>query len=180
MAIHSCLLAWRIPRRGEPGGLELRRSVRVRHDGSERACAGGTSPRPRRGEGASSRELLHGPIACLYPSRKPSYTRPVQAAPEASARSPGLLFTGSVPLRVITKKIALPQAPVYFLWFYDKQAAVAPIQFIVLLRDGRKDTMGVMDGVLKPGLCEQQHVPAFDCLQASSQSEMHMDLSCSE
>ena len=39
--------------------------------------------------------------------------------------------------------------------------------------------MGVTDGVLQPA-SEQQHVPAFDCLQSSSQSEMHMDLSCSE
>ena len=76
---------------------------------------------------------------------------------------------GFVPLLVITKKIALPQAPVYFLWFYDKQASVAPIQFIVLF-SGRKDIMGVMDGVLKPGLCEQQHFSAFDCLQSSSQN----------
>ena len=80
----------------------------------------------------------------------------MQVALETQARPPDFLFMGFVPLLVTTKKIALPQAPVYFLLFYDKQAAVAPIQFIVLFR-GRKDIMGVMDAALKPGLCEQQH-----------------------
>lgn len=66
----------------------------------------------------------------------------VQVAPETSARSPDFVFTGFVPLRVITKKIALPQDLVYFLLFYDKQAAVAPIQFIVLFRRWKKGHNG--------------------------------------
>jgi len=32
MAIHSSTLAWRIPRREEPGGLQSTGSERVRHD----------------------------------------------------------------------------------------------------------------------------------------------------
>ena len=32
MATHSSVLAWRIPERGEPGGLPSMRSHRVRHD----------------------------------------------------------------------------------------------------------------------------------------------------
>ena len=32
MAIHSSILAWRIPRTEQPGGLQFMRSQRVRHD----------------------------------------------------------------------------------------------------------------------------------------------------
>ena len=32
MATHSSILAWRIPRTGEPGGLQCTGSQRVRHD----------------------------------------------------------------------------------------------------------------------------------------------------
>ena len=32
MATHSSILAWRIPRTEEPGGLQSRGSQRVRHD----------------------------------------------------------------------------------------------------------------------------------------------------
>ena len=32
MATHSSTLAWRIPGTGEPGGLQSRGSLRVRHD----------------------------------------------------------------------------------------------------------------------------------------------------
>ena len=32
MAIHSCILAWRIPRREEPGGLQSTGLQRVGHD----------------------------------------------------------------------------------------------------------------------------------------------------
>ena len=32
MATHSCVLAWRIPRTGEPGGLPSMGSHRVGHD----------------------------------------------------------------------------------------------------------------------------------------------------
>ena len=35
MAIHSSILAWRIPWTEEPGGLQSMRSQRVRHDGSD-------------------------------------------------------------------------------------------------------------------------------------------------
>ena len=35
MATHSSVLAWRIPRTGEPGGLPSMGSRRVRHDGSD-------------------------------------------------------------------------------------------------------------------------------------------------
>ena len=34
MATHSGILAWRIPRKEEPGGLQSTRSQRVRHDRS--------------------------------------------------------------------------------------------------------------------------------------------------
>ena len=34
MAIHSCILAWRIPWTEEPGGDQSRGSERVRHDGA--------------------------------------------------------------------------------------------------------------------------------------------------
>ena len=39
MATHSSVLAWRIPRTGEPGGLLSMGSHRVRHDGSNLAAA---------------------------------------------------------------------------------------------------------------------------------------------
>ena len=38
MATHSGILAWRIPRTEEPGGLQSMGSQRVRHDGSDLAC----------------------------------------------------------------------------------------------------------------------------------------------
>ena len=39
MATHSSVLAWRIPGMGEPHGLPLMGSHRVRHDGSDLAVA---------------------------------------------------------------------------------------------------------------------------------------------
>ena len=39
MATHSCVLAWRIPEMGEPGGLPSVGSHRVRHDWSDLAAA---------------------------------------------------------------------------------------------------------------------------------------------
>ena len=39
MAIHSSVLAWRIPGTGEPGGLPSMGSQRVRHDRSDLAAA---------------------------------------------------------------------------------------------------------------------------------------------
>ena len=39
MATHSSVLAWRIPRTGEPGGLQSMGSLRVRHDWSDLAAA---------------------------------------------------------------------------------------------------------------------------------------------
>ena len=39
MAAHSCVLAWRIPGTGEPGGLPLMGLHRVRHDWSDVAAA---------------------------------------------------------------------------------------------------------------------------------------------
>ena len=39
MATHSSVLAWRIPRMGEPGGLPSMGSHRVGHDGSDLAGA---------------------------------------------------------------------------------------------------------------------------------------------
>ena len=39
MATHSSVLAWRIPGRGEPGGLPSMGSHRVRHDWSDLAAA---------------------------------------------------------------------------------------------------------------------------------------------
>ena len=39
MATHSSVLAWRIPRTGEPGGLLSMGSHRVGHDGSDLAAA---------------------------------------------------------------------------------------------------------------------------------------------
>ena len=39
MAAHSSALAWRIPRKGEPGGLPSMRSHRVGHDWSDLATA---------------------------------------------------------------------------------------------------------------------------------------------
>ena len=39
MATHSSVLAWRIPRTGEPGGLPSMGSYRVRHDWSDLAAA---------------------------------------------------------------------------------------------------------------------------------------------
>ena len=39
MAIHSSVLAWRIPGTGEPAGLPALGSHRVRHDGSDLAVA---------------------------------------------------------------------------------------------------------------------------------------------
>ena len=42
MATHSCVLAWRIPGTGEPGGLPSMGSHRVRHNWSDLAAAAGT------------------------------------------------------------------------------------------------------------------------------------------
>ena len=39
MAIHSSVLAWRIPGTGEPGGLPSMGSHRVEHDPSDLAAA---------------------------------------------------------------------------------------------------------------------------------------------
>ena len=39
MATHSCVLAWRIPGMGEPGGLPSMGSHRVGHDWSNLAAA---------------------------------------------------------------------------------------------------------------------------------------------
>ena len=39
MAIHSSILAWRIPGTGEPGRLQTTESKRVRHDCSNLAAA---------------------------------------------------------------------------------------------------------------------------------------------
>ena len=39
MAAHSNVLAWRIPGRGEPGGLPFMGLHRVGHDGSDLAAA---------------------------------------------------------------------------------------------------------------------------------------------
>ena len=39
LATHSSVLAWRIPWTGEPGGLQSMGSQRVRHNGSDLACA---------------------------------------------------------------------------------------------------------------------------------------------
>ena len=39
MATHSSVLAWRIPRTEEPGGLQSVGSQRVRHDGSNLSCS---------------------------------------------------------------------------------------------------------------------------------------------
>ena len=39
MATHSCVLAWRSPGTGEPGGLPSMGSHRVRHDGRDLAAA---------------------------------------------------------------------------------------------------------------------------------------------
>ena len=41
MATHSSVLAWKIPRTGEPGGLPSMGSHRVRHDWSDLAAAAG-------------------------------------------------------------------------------------------------------------------------------------------
>ena len=45
MATHSRVLAWRIPRTGEPGGLPSLGSHRVSHDWSNLAAAAATSSR---------------------------------------------------------------------------------------------------------------------------------------
>ena len=42
MATHSSILAWRIPRMGEPGGLPSMGSQRVGHDWSDLAAACGS------------------------------------------------------------------------------------------------------------------------------------------
>ena len=42
MAIHSTVLAWRIPGMGEPGGLPFAGSHRVGHDRSDLAAAAET------------------------------------------------------------------------------------------------------------------------------------------
>ena len=44
MAIHSSVLAWRIPGTGEPGGLPSMGSHRVRHDLSDLAAAAAAEP----------------------------------------------------------------------------------------------------------------------------------------
>ena len=46
MATHSSILAWRIPRKGEPGGLPSMGSHRVGHDWSDLAAAAATAATP--------------------------------------------------------------------------------------------------------------------------------------
>ena len=55
MAIHSSVLAWRIPGTGEPGGLPSMGSHRVRHDGSDLAAAAAD----RKGVLKSTLYLMH-------------------------------------------------------------------------------------------------------------------------
>ena len=52
MATHSSVLAWRIPRTGEPGGLPSMGSHRVRHDCSDLAAAAGVYQQAPREEAA--------------------------------------------------------------------------------------------------------------------------------
>ena len=47
MATHSSVLAWRIPGRGEPGGLPSMGSHRVRHDWSDLAAAAASHHLPK-------------------------------------------------------------------------------------------------------------------------------------
>ena len=46
MAIHSSVLAWRIPGMGEPSGLPSMGSHRVGHDGSDLAAAAAAANTP--------------------------------------------------------------------------------------------------------------------------------------
>ena len=48
----------------------------------------------RWGEGASSRELLHKPVTCLYNSMKPSYTRRSASSPGDPGKATGFLLHG--------------------------------------------------------------------------------------
>ena len=78
MATHSRILAWRIPRTGEPGGLLSMGSHRVRHDWSDLAAAAGhiTSERPRIistfqhlwALALCCPLVLSGPPICLFPT----------------------------------------------------------------------------------------------------------------
>ena len=52
MAIHSSVLAWRIPGMGGPGGLPSMGSHRVGHDWSNLAAAAAAGSRPRKPDGA--------------------------------------------------------------------------------------------------------------------------------
>ena len=56
MAVHSTVLAWRIPGTGEPGGLPSMGSHRVGHDCSDLAAAAAAGG--GRDESAEYRELL--------------------------------------------------------------------------------------------------------------------------
>ena len=47
MATHSCVLAWRIPGMGEPGGLPSKGSHRVGHDWSDLAAAAAADSKER-------------------------------------------------------------------------------------------------------------------------------------
>ena len=49
-ATHSSVLAWRIPGKGQPGGLLFMGSRRVEHDCSDLAAAAATTKMDRRAE----------------------------------------------------------------------------------------------------------------------------------
>ena len=68
IATHSCVLAWRIPGTGEPGGLPSLGSQRVRHDWSDAAAASASQVcRAWKGHFYCSwgRERPAGTIGCL-------------------------------------------------------------------------------------------------------------------
>ena len=65
MATHSSVLAWRIPGKGEPGGLPSMGSHRVGHDWSDLAAAAAEKEEPEEfntQEGADRRGKDHGKL----------------------------------------------------------------------------------------------------------------------
>ena len=69
MAIHSSILAWRVPRTEEPGGLQSMGWQRVRHDWSDWACAHSWKRSGQQGHRVPLLVSLEASVDKFYPYR---------------------------------------------------------------------------------------------------------------
>ena len=76
MATHSSVLAWRIPGRGEPGGLPSMGSHRVRHNWSDLAAAAAVYIRKKH------KSWFHSFNVCNYPLFADIQKKEIRISPE--------------------------------------------------------------------------------------------------